>query len=156
MASTVIVGGGIIGLSTAYYLSQHQPGSSIHIVDSSPELFASASGYAGGFLAKSNWFYFDPSVSALATLSFDEHQKLAEQEGGRENWEYTKTTSLRYTRTDTKARSEDGAKDWVEKGKSRAIRNAGQQGDKYAPAWLKRVDGDEVALIDDKEQTAIL
>lgn len=51
--STVILGAGIIGVSTAYYLAQADPSlaSSIHLVDSSPELFASASGKAGGFLA---------------------------------------------------------------------------------------------------------
>src|SRR4051794_19166928 len=48
----VIVGGGIIGTATAYYLSEsHSNPSSIHIIESAPRLFASASGYAGGFLA---------------------------------------------------------------------------------------------------------
>ena len=53
MASTVIIGAGIIGCSTAYYLSQSHDteAGSIHLVESSPELFASASGKAGGFIA---------------------------------------------------------------------------------------------------------
>lgn len=51
---TVIVGAGIIGLATAYYLSQSgrtRP-ESIQIIDSGAELFRCASGFAGGFLAK--------------------------------------------------------------------------------------------------------
>jgi glycine/D-amino acid oxidase-like deaminating enzyme len=55
MASgTVIIGAGIIGCSTAYYLSQSSrtQASTIHLVDASPELFTRvASGLAGGFLA---------------------------------------------------------------------------------------------------------
>ena len=53
MPSTVIIGAGIIGCSTAYYLSENATGSdnAIHLVENSPELFASASGKSGGFLA---------------------------------------------------------------------------------------------------------
>ncbi|KAK5991161.1 Putative oxidoreductase TDA3-like protein [Cladobotryum mycophilum] len=79
MATTVILGSGIIGLSTAYYLLERQPGSSVHLVDSSSELFSSASGYAAGFLAK-DWH--KPSVTPLGELSFEEHKRLAEKEGG--------------------------------------------------------------------------
>jgi glycine/D-amino acid oxidase-like deaminating enzyme len=52
-SNTVIIGSGIIGLSTAYYLSEspRTQAQSIHIVDSSPELFQCASGLAAGFLA---------------------------------------------------------------------------------------------------------
>lgn len=52
-SSTVIVGAGIIGCATAYYLSHsgHTKPDTIHLVEASPELFASASGKAGGFLA---------------------------------------------------------------------------------------------------------
>ena len=48
--STVIIGGGIIGVSIAYFLSdpevQKKHPAEIHIVDSSGELFSCASGYA--------------------------------------------------------------------------------------------------------------
>src|ERR1700742_5041277 len=86
--STVILGGGIIGLSTAYYLSRARPPTSrskIYIIDSSPTLFASASGYAGGFLAL-DWF--SPSVASLGALSFRLHRELAEEYGGQEKWGY--------------------------------------------------------------------
>jgi glycine/D-amino acid oxidase-like deaminating enzyme len=51
--TTVILGSGIIGLSTAYYLSESgiTDPKSICLVDASPELFRCASGLAGGFLA---------------------------------------------------------------------------------------------------------
>jgi glycine/D-amino acid oxidase-like deaminating enzyme len=53
MADTVIVGAGIIGLSTAFYLSSQADSQNrtIALVDSSEELFKCASGLAGGFLA---------------------------------------------------------------------------------------------------------
>lgn len=51
--STVIIGAGIIGCATAYYLanSGYTKPQTIHLVESSPELFASASGKAAGFCA---------------------------------------------------------------------------------------------------------
>jgi glycine/D-amino acid oxidase-like deaminating enzyme len=52
-SNVVILGSGIIGLSTAYFLSQSgktKP-ENIHIVDPIGKLFHCASGYAGGFLA---------------------------------------------------------------------------------------------------------
>lgn len=51
--STVVVGAGIIGCATAYYLasSGNTKPDNIHMVEASPELFASASGKAAGFVA---------------------------------------------------------------------------------------------------------
>lgn len=51
--STVIVGAGIIGCATAYYLSHsgNTKPDTIHLVEATPELFESASGKSGGFLA---------------------------------------------------------------------------------------------------------
>lgn len=48
---TAIVGAGIIGVATAYYLSLSIK-EEIHIIEASPQLFASASGNAAGFLAR--------------------------------------------------------------------------------------------------------
>lgn len=50
---TIIIGAGIIGCATAYYLAESNAidPSHIHLVENSPELFASASGKAAGFLA---------------------------------------------------------------------------------------------------------
>lgn len=54
MGDTVILGSGIVGVSTAYYLSHsgNTKPESIHLVDPIAELFHCASGFAGGFLAK--------------------------------------------------------------------------------------------------------
>lgn len=50
---TVIIGAGIVGISTAYYLTEsgNTRAESVHLVDSSAELLHCASGFAGGFLA---------------------------------------------------------------------------------------------------------
>jgi glycine/D-amino acid oxidase-like deaminating enzyme len=106
---TVILGAGIIGVSTAYYLSKHQEPSSIHLVEPSPELFSSASGYAGGFLAK-DWFA--PSVSALGALSFEEHGRLAEEHGGRERWGYSPATCISYAASAEKHGEQERGDDW--------------------------------------------
>ncbi|KAF4637019.1 hypothetical protein G7Y89_g1063 [Cudoniella acicularis] len=87
----VILGSGIIGVSTAYYLSQSLPGSAIHLVDSSPELFASALGLATGFLA-TDWL--SSFVAALGKLSFEEHKRLAEDFNGKKKWGYSRSTGL--------------------------------------------------------------
>ncbi|POR33684.1 Uncharacterized protein TPAR_06122, partial [Tolypocladium paradoxum] len=153
MATTVILGGGIIGLSTAYYLARHQPGSSIHLVDASPELFASASGSAGGFLAK-DWF--PPALEALGALSYEAHRKLAEREGGREKWGYTRTVALSY---EARGRRPDARRgeDWLLEGTSRVgiVRERGEK-EGEVPAWLRRVDGDAVSVVDDGEGTALV
>ena len=83
---TIIIGGGIIGTSIAYSLSKVSDDiQSIHIVEASPRLFASASGYAGGFLAK-DWF--SPAAAELGALSFGLHRQLAEEHNGSEAWGY--------------------------------------------------------------------
>ncbi len=100
MPTTVILGTGIIGLSTAYYLSHHladnhenttpTTGHHIHLVEPSPELFASASGKAAGFLAK-DWFA--PAVAPLGEFSFDLHRDLAKEHGGGDKWGWSESVS---------------------------------------------------------------
>jgi len=72
--STVIIGSGIIGLCTAYYLSEvgNADPESVCVVDTSGELFCCASGFAGGFLVGDCEFHFG-RVFGLAdfTLSHD-------------------------------------------------------------------------------------
>ncbi|UZP46308.1 hypothetical protein NXS19_014120 [Fusarium pseudograminearum] len=154
MASTVIVGGGIIGIATAYYLSEHQPGSTIHLVDSSAQLFTSASGYAGGFLAR-DWFHED--LASLGALSFDEHERLAEQYDGREKWLYAKSLTVNYELPRRKPKSFAG-KDWLSEGGSRVdlVDERGEVKDRNSPPWLKRVKGDALSLVDNGEGTAVL
>ncbi|QYT04564.1 DadA Glycine/D-amino acid oxidases (Deaminating) [Trichoderma simmonsii] len=154
MANTVILGSGVIGLSSAYYLLQHQPGDSIHLVDSANELFASASGFAGGFLAK-DWFR--PELMPLAELSFEEHRKLAEAENGRERWGYAKSVTVSYEPHGTLMNGKRG-EDWLLEGTSRAglVDSRREHQDGEIPEWLRRVDGDSVSVIDDGSGTAIV
>ncbi|KAK4189223.1 FAD dependent oxidoreductase [Podospora australis] len=152
---TVILGAGIMGVATAYYLSQHDPTSEIHIVEASPELFSSASGFAGGFLAK-DWF--SPALAELGALSFEEHRRLAEEFGGREKWGYSPAEAVRYAAS--KSNDGDEAKrgdDWLRDGTSRA--NAGPPvvlgvDDEQAPVWIPRREGDHLELISEAGSTA--
>ena len=75
----VIAGAGVIGTSTAYYLSQHEDVESITIVDPTGSIAPAASGKAGGFLAL-DWNDYSP-VGPLARRSFQLHSELAEELG---------------------------------------------------------------------------
>ncbi|KAI9803133.1 MAG: hypothetical protein M1833_001204 [Piccolia ochrophora] len=155
--STIIVGAGIIGVSTAYYLSSSpsQTANSIHLIDSSPRLFASASGYAGGFLAK-DWF--SPAVAPLGALSFRLHKELAEQHNGKEKWGYSRSTGVSYAAgsEDETGRGERG-EDWLRDGSSRA-EMAGEHEfvDGKGPAWLTRGEGDNMDVMSQDDSTAQL
>lgn len=106
---------GIIGVSTAYHLSQLSPGLTIHLLDSSPSLFASASGKAAGFLAR-DWF--PPATVSLGALSFDLHRRLAEEHDGSRLWGYSPSTTFSLP----EARAPEGKKgeDWLLEGVSRS------------------------------------
>ncbi|RYP65755.1 hypothetical protein DL770_008935 [Monosporascus sp. CRB-9-2] len=147
MATTVILGAGIIGVSTAYYLSERQPGSTIHLVEPSPELFASASGYAGGFMAK-DWF--SPVSAELGALSFEEHRKLADQDGGAEKWGYAPSTSISLMPSKNKMRVDA----WCRDGTSRAEAANGEPFPRVPPSWLRRVEGDAVEVISEEGTAA--
>ncbi|KAI0638406.1 nucleotide-binding domain-containing protein [Trametes polyzona] len=91
MPTTVVLGAGIIGLSTAHSLVQlAPPDHRIHLVDPAPELFASASGKAAGFIAK-DWFA--PAIAPLGNLSFDLHRALADRHNGRARWAFSESIS---------------------------------------------------------------
>ncbi|EXJ58189.1 hypothetical protein A1O7_05614 [Cladophialophora yegresii CBS 114405] len=120
--STIILGGGIIGLSTAYYLSLARSASStsgdIHIIDSSATLFTSASGYAGGFVAL-DWF--SRPVASLGALSFRLHRELAEQHGGYRRWGYAGSHVYSLSEGDEGVEEASrGQGDWIAEGTSRA------------------------------------
>ncbi|VDB87179.1 unnamed protein product [Peniophora sp. CBMAI 1063] len=79
----VIVGAGIIGSTTAFYLARHSAlnGARITILEASKSGAAQgASGKAGGLVAK--WAY----PSALTGVSFKEHVALAEEFDGAKRW----------------------------------------------------------------------
>lgn len=83
--SIVIVGGGIIGSSTAYFLTRHPKYDpikhSITILEATG-IASGASGKAGGLLAL--WAY----PSSLVPLSFRLHKELAAEHGGDQRWGY--------------------------------------------------------------------
>ncbi|KAF9224930.1 FAD dependent oxidoreductase [Gyrodon lividus] len=81
----VIIGGGIIGCTTAYYISRHPSYSpsttSITVLEASARGVAQgASGKAGGLVAK--WAY----PREIVDISFPEHVKLAEEHNGKVRW----------------------------------------------------------------------
>ena len=89
--TTVILGGGIIGLSTAYYMIKDQRESSgpvpnIIILDSASELFAGASGGSTGIVGN---YAFKSEVAELGTLSWELLIGLNEEFGGRFNWNWS-------------------------------------------------------------------
>ena len=105
----VVIGGGIAGTSTAYYLSTSSARSAetrITLVEGT-KIAAGASGYSGGFLAK-DWHGSATSSKAstirdyhpwltgckgLAAMSYDLHAKLAQEFGG-EKWGYRTVDTL--------------------------------------------------------------
>ncbi|KAL2015823.1 hypothetical protein VTK56DRAFT_4713 [Thermocarpiscus australiensis] len=81
----VIVGGGIIGCTTAYYLTRHPKfNPALHTITllEATAIAAGASGKAGGLLAL--WAY----PSCLVPLSYRLHKELAAEHNGAERWGY--------------------------------------------------------------------
>lgn len=81
-----IIGGGIVGASTLYYLAQRLPrNASVTLLEAAHGLAPGASGKSGGFLAR-DWH--GAATSDLAELSYRLHAELAKSEGGVEKWGY--------------------------------------------------------------------
>lgn len=81
----VIIGGGIIGSTTAYYLTRHPLyNPSLHRITllEATGIASAASGKAGGLLAL--WAY----PKCIVPLSFRLHKELAAEHGGKERWGY--------------------------------------------------------------------
>jgi len=78
----VIAGAGIIGTSTAYYLTQNHNDhlSTLTLVDPTGTIAPAASGKAAGFLAL-NWNDHHLPTGRLARRSFALHEELAMEEG---------------------------------------------------------------------------
>lgn len=158
---TIILGAGLIGVSTAYYLSSpssnssSQPGQNIHLIDPSRTLFTSASGFAAGFLSRS---WFPAPLRALGELSFDLHTELAQKEGGREKWGWCKARSVSFVEDEDageeKERPENWlmSDDWLAAGVSRAEAAKSELGwrKKSGPEWLRRARGREMRVLSGK------
>jgi glycine/D-amino acid oxidase-like deaminating enzyme len=91
-ANIVIIGGGIAGVSTAYFLaiSPHLPPSTKITLIEGSKIAAGASGYSGGFLAK-DWH--GAATASLSAMSYDLHANLAKELGG-EKWGYRTVDTL--------------------------------------------------------------
>ncbi|EPS28597.1 hypothetical protein PDE_03543 [Penicillium oxalicum 114-2] len=84
----VVIGGGIIGCCTAYYLTRHPSYDPVqHTVTllEASEIAGGASGKAGGLLAQ--WAY----PSNIVDLSFTLHAQLAKEHDGKNRWGYRET-----------------------------------------------------------------
>lgn len=151
---TVILGGGIIGSSIAYYLSK-QSTDEIHIIEPSSKLFSAASGYAAGFLAR-DWF--SPSLAPLGALSFDLHHELAAENGGEEKWGYMKGTALSLDVAPWYEENGVRGDDWLRSGTSRAETASGldQSSGCEPPAWLTKQRGGVVERISDEDTAVVL
>ncbi|RMZ71630.1 FAD dependent oxidoreductase superfamily [Pyrenophora seminiperda CCB06] len=153
--NTIILGCGIIGLCTAYYLTEsgNTPPQSIHLVDSSPELFRCASGLAAGFLS-ADWFA--PSVSSLGALSFKLHASLAQTHSGRKTWGYSPSTAISLSQDSESAIGGSG-EDWLENGTSRAQaanHDAPSKEQAAVPGWLRRTPDGTMEVISSERTTA--
>ncbi|CCD25427.1 Tda3p NDAI_0F01080 [Naumovozyma dairenensis CBS 421] len=87
----IIIGAGIIGVCTAYYLTKHpnfNPEKYHIIILESREVAAGASGKAGGLLA--SWAF--PNM--IVPLSFQLHQELSDLYNGETNWDYRRLTTV--------------------------------------------------------------
>ncbi|KAI2623207.1 FAD dependent oxidoreductase [Hypoxylon sp. NC1633] len=99
----VIIGGGVIGTTTAYYLTRHPSyQTALHhvtLLEATSTIAAAASGKAGGLLGL--WAY----PSCLVPLSYRLHAELALEHGGAERWGYRRlgcgqlTASLKKPKT---------------------------------------------------------
>lgn len=81
----MIIGGGIIGSTTAYFLSHHpkfNPATHTITLLEATRIAGGASGKAGGLLAL--WAY----PSCIVPLSYRLHKELADKHGGAERWGY--------------------------------------------------------------------
>ncbi len=99
-----ILGGGVIGAATAYYLSRR--GLNPVIIERTG-LANAASGKSGGFLAR-DWCDGTP-LQMLARRSFDLHARLADEIAG--DWGYRRMTT--YAGTGGRARGSTFALDWL-------------------------------------------
>ncbi|KAJ5910458.1 hypothetical protein N7504_005101 [Penicillium tannophilum] len=150
--STVIIGGGIIGVSIAYYLSANKPESEIHIIEQSPGLFSSASGYAAGFLAR-DWF--DPALASLGALSFDLHHQLAAEHGGDKKWGFMRGTAFNLDTVSNQTCGGARGDDWVHEDTSRAETAAAIRPIPAEwPAWLTKQQGGILERISEDETVA--
>ncbi|KAM0275795.1 hypothetical protein ACHAQH_007419 [Verticillium albo-atrum] len=140
----VIVGGGIIGSTTAYFLSRHAKfNPALHKITllEATSIAAGASGKAGGLLAL--WAYPQP----LVPLSYRLHAELAAEHGGAERWGYRRVECGSFDATVSRAKL-----DAVEQASAaRAAAAPGANEGEEEKGWerLPKQDGAAEALLED-------
>ncbi|GMM49312.1 Tda3 protein [Starmerella bacillaris] len=95
--TTVIVGGGIIGASAAFFISRHpsfDPQNHEIVLIEAVAPACSASGKAGGLLSKTAF------PQSLGPLSFELHAQLAKEFDGENLWGYRRLSTLSISGTD--------------------------------------------------------
>lgn len=92
----VIIGGGIIGVCTGYYLAIHpsRPANSKITIVEATHVAGAASGKAGGLLAL-DWH--GQATASLSELSYRLHQELSQEHDGVKNWGYRAVDTLSVT-----------------------------------------------------------
>ncbi|SPO29968.1 related to Putative oxidoreductase C1F5.03c [Ustilago trichophora] len=133
--SIVIVGGGIVGSSIAYYLSRAAASTAaraatrVTLVEASSAPAPGASGKAGGFLAL-DWH--GAATASLAELSYKLHRELADQDGGHEKWGYrqveTWQVNVDSNLTDNPNKKSKSAISWLNNDIVRSTSNMGGGG----------------------------
>ena len=137
-SDVVIIGGGIIGLSTAFYLSKiRNNGRSITIVDNAFILYAGASGKANGILGD---YGFKPGAESLGNLSWELHRQLASQHKGRAAWGYRDVMIYKLHRTASLDAS--------------GIAQGSKHPPSALPAWCMHSETDTGVLISTQEHAA--
>jgi glycine/D-amino acid oxidase-like deaminating enzyme len=149
--SIIICGTGIIGLSTAYYLSQLRPASSVTLLDSSTTLFSCASGRAAGFLA-ADWF--GPATTSLGALSFRLHAELAASHDGHATWGYAPSIAFSLSSVGADANGARG-EDWLREGASRALAAPAAAAGSL-PSWLAPAQAEALSSGDTTAQVHVL
>ncbi|KAI0070311.1 FAD dependent oxidoreductase [Panus rudis PR-1116 ss-1] len=157
----VIIGGGIIGCTTAYYLAHHpayDPSTTkVTLLEASVRGIAQgASGKAGGLCAK--WAY----PKELVDISFPEHERLAELHDGakRWGWRYVECGSwegrgeIVYPGSAKKSRSKTSREGFEELGPDWETKKRVQKGLPAELDWIKTELTDSYSKMAETGETA--
>ncbi|WWC89932.1 uncharacterized protein L201_004861 [Kwoniella dendrophila CBS 6074] len=120
----VIIGGGICGVSTAYFLATHTarlPTTKITILEGN-KIASAASGYSGGFLAK-DWH--GSATSDLSEMSYNLHEELSNKFNGQKEWGYRTVDTLSIETDATRKSKKSSPLPWLENGLVHSSRSLG-------------------------------
>ena len=127
----VVCGGGVIGASTAYFLSRR--GADVIVVERTGVAYA-ASGKAGAFLAL-DWYRGSP-LDALARRSFTLHAQLAEEIDG--DWGYHRVTTYGGVRCSRRRGTAGGAESGLWTGSRTVWRERARSARRRRRRWSTR------------------